>query len=163
MVEPVATIEPPAVTVVEVSDPADANAGIELLDLYAVQLQATPFRARRAIVRLEAATVVYHATNVRMRTRTRVLRHLIAYVTFGPGTSGTVNGISVRPGLLLVAEPEAEAAFVTGAHWESLTFLIAPQEIRAHLTARQRAGTFRLPLGVEALQVDSERVKRLFD
>jgi AraC-like DNA-binding protein len=163
MVEPIATIEQPAVTVVEISDPADANAGIELLDLDAVQLQATPFRARRVIVRLEAATVVYHATNVRMRTRTRVLRDLLAYVTFGPETSGTVNGISVRPGLLLVAEPEAEAAFVTDADWESLSFLLAPQEIRAHLTARQRASTFHLPHGVEALQVDAARVRQLYD
>jgi AraC-like DNA-binding protein len=163
MVEPVVTIEPPAVTVVEISDPAAANAGIELIDMDAVQLQATPFRARRVIVRLEAATVVFHATNFRMRTRTRVLRDLLAFVTFGPQTSGTVNGLSVRPGLMLAAAPEAEAAFVTDSHWESLTFLLAPQEIRAHLTARQRAGTFRLPRGVEALQVDAERVKGLFD
>ena len=163
MVEPISSIEQPAVTVVEISDPAAANAGIELIDLDAVQLQATPFRARRVIVRLKTATVVFHATNVRVRTRTRVLTDLLAYVTFGPQASGTVNGISVRPGLMLAAESEAEAAFVTDAHWESLTFLLAPQEIRAHLIARQRAGTFRLPHGVEPLQVDAERVIRLFD
>ena len=163
MVEPVVTLEPPAVTVVEISDPAAANAGIELIDLDAVQLQATPFRARRVIVRLEAATVLFHATNVRVRTRTRVLRDLVAYDTFGPQTRGTVNGLAVRPGLLIAAESEAEVAFVTDAHWESLAFLLAPQEIRAHLTARQRAGTFRLPHGVEALQADAERVRRLFD
>jgi AraC-like DNA-binding protein len=163
MVEPISSIEQPAVTVVEISDPAAANAGIELIDLDAVQLQATPFRARRVIVRLETATVVFHATNVRVRTRTRVLTDLLAYVTFGPQASGTVNGISVRPGLMLAAESEAEAAFVTDAHWESLTFLLAPQEIRAHLIARQRAGTFRLPHGVEPLQVDAERLIRLFD
>jgi hypothetical protein len=33
MVEPVTTIEPPAVTVVEISDPTAASAGIELIDL----------------------------------------------------------------------------------------------------------------------------------
>jgi AraC-like DNA-binding protein len=163
MTAPVVTTEPPAVTVVEISDPAAANAGIELIDMDAVQLQAEPFRARRVIVRLEAATVVYHATNVRIRTRTRVLRDLIAYDTFGPQTRGTVNGFAVRPGLLLAAESEAEAAFVTDAHWESLALLLPPQEIQAHLTARQRAGTFRLPRGVEVLRADPERVQRLFD
>ncbi|MET0165810.1 MAG: helix-turn-helix domain-containing protein [Vicinamibacterales bacterium] len=163
MAEPIATFEQPAVTVVDISDPAAANAGIELIDLDAVQLQSTPFRARRVIVRLEAATVVFHATNVRMRTRTRVLKDLLAYVTFGTHASGTVNGLSVRPGLMLAAEPDAEAAFVTNAHWESLTFLLAPQEIRAHLNARQRASAFRLPQGVEALRVDAERVRELFD
>ena len=162
MVEP-STTQQPAVTVVEISDPADANAGIELIDLDAVQLQATPFRARRVIVRLEVATVVYHATNVRMRTRTRVLQDLLAYVTFGPKTGGMVNGLSVRPGLMLAAQPGAEAAFVTDADWESLTFLVAPQEIAAHLAARQRSGTFRLPRGVEALQVDPEQVRQLYD
>jgi len=163
MAEPVVTLGPPAVTVVEISDPAAANAGIDLIDLDAVQLQATPFRARRVIVSLETATVVFHATNVRVRTRTRVLRDLVAYDTFGPQTRGTVNGLAVRPGLLLAAESEAEVAFVTDNHWESVALLLPPQEIRAHLTARQRAGTFRLPLGVEVLQADAKRVQRLFD
>ena len=52
-----------AVTVVEISDPTDANAGIELIDLDAVQLQSVPFRARRVVVCAGAATVVFTSTN----------------------------------------------------------------------------------------------------
>jgi AraC family ethanolamine operon transcriptional activator len=74
-----------------------------------------------------------------------------------------VNGLPVRPGMMLAAEPGAEARFVVDAGWESMTFLLPPQEIRAHLTARQREREFRLPQGVEMLHVNVERVHRLFD
>ena len=43
---PPGAIDQPAVTVAEITDPTDANDGIELLDMDAVQLQSTPFRAR---------------------------------------------------------------------------------------------------------------------
>ena len=160
---PSTAIDQPRVTVVEITDPTDANAGIELLDLDAVQLQSIPFRARRVIVHLEASTVVFHSTNLRIRTRTRVRKDLLAYVTFGARARGTVNGLQVRPGFMLAVEPGAEATFVTGAGWESITFLLAPTEIRAHLTERQRESEFHLPQGVETLQVDAEKVRSLFD
>ena len=153
----------PAVTVVEITDPTAVNAGIELLKQDAVQLQSMPLRARRVVVRLDAATVVFHSTNLRMRTRTSVTKDLIAYVTFGPHAHGTVNGLPVRPGLMLSAAAEAEAVFVADAGYESIALLLPPQIIREHLAARQRGDEFRLPQGVEPLQADPEKVRRLFD
>ena len=44
-----------SVTIVDIDDPAAANAGSELFDLHAVQLQSRPFKARRIIVRLDTA------------------------------------------------------------------------------------------------------------
>jgi AraC-like DNA-binding protein len=161
METPVTTGEP-AVTVVEISDPTAAGAGIELIDQDVMQLQSMPLRARRVIVRLESAAVVFHSTNLRVRTRTSVRKGLLGYVTFGPQAKGTVNGVSVRPDLMLIAAPESEARFVADVGWESITFLLPPQDISAHLTARQRQSEFRLPHGVEILQVDAERVGRLF-
>jgi len=152
----------PAVTVVEITDPAAAGAGIELVDLDAMQLQSTPLRARRVIVRLESAAVVFHSTNLRLRTRTRVLEGRLAYATFGPQTNGTANGMALRPDVMLVAEPETEVQFVTNDGYESIAFLLPPEDIRTHLKARQRAVDFRLPQGAETLQVDAERVRRLF-
>jgi AraC-like DNA-binding protein len=163
MVEAPVITSQPAVTVVEISDPTVVGAGIELLDQDVVQLQSMPLRARRVIVRLDAAAVVFHSTNLRVRTRTSVREGLLAYVTFGPQAKGTVNGLPVRPGLMLVAEPEAEARFVADAGWESITFLIPLQDIRAHLTARQRESEYRVPHGVEMLKVNPERVRSLFD
>ena len=157
------TNDRPAVTVVEISDPADANAGIELIDMDAVQLQSVPFRARRVVVRAGAATVVFHSANLRIRTRTRVSKGQIAYDTFGPQSQGTVNGLPVRPGLMLAAGPEAEAGFVVDAGWESITILLPPQDIRDHLVARQREGEFRLPVGIEMLAASPAAASRLFD
>jgi AraC family transcriptional regulator, ethanolamine operon transcriptional activator len=155
---------PPAVTVLEVTDPtAVPNAGIELLDQDAMQLQSMPLRVRRVIVRLEAAAVVFQSTNLRVRTRATVRKGLLGYVTFGPQAQGTVNGLPVRPGMMLAAEPDSEVRFVADAGWESITFLLPPQEISAHLAARQRETEFRLPHGVETLQVDPENVRGLFD
>jgi AraC-like DNA-binding protein len=128
-----------------------------------MQLQSMPLRARRVIVRLESAAVVFHSANLRVRTRTSVRSGLLGYVTFGPQAKGTVNGLPVRPGLMVAAEPEAEARFVVDAGWESITFLLPPQDISAHLTARQRENEFRLPHGVEILQAEAENVRRLFN
>jgi AraC-like DNA-binding protein len=148
--------------VVEISDPTAAGAGIELIDQDVMQLRSMPLRARRVIVRLESAAVVFHSANLRVRTRTSARKGLLGYVTFGPHANGTVNGLPVRPGLMLAAEPEAEARFVVDAGWESITFLLPPQDISAHLAARQRESEFRLPHGVETLQVNEEQVRRLF-
>ena len=48
----------PAVTVVEITDPTAASAGIELIEVDAVQLQPMSLRVRRVIVRLGASAVV---------------------------------------------------------------------------------------------------------
>jgi AraC-like DNA-binding protein len=158
-------INEPAVTVVEIDDPtvAGAGAGMELIDLDAVQLASMPLRAKRVVVRLDACTVVYHSTNARVRTRTSVREGLLAFVTFGPHAQGTVNGLTILPGLMLAAEPGAEAGFVVDAGYESITVLLQPQEIKEHLVARGREGDFRLPSGVEFLQVKAERVGALYD
>jgi AraC-like DNA-binding protein len=154
---------PPAVVVVEITEPTAVNAGIELLDQDAVQLQSTPLRARRVIVRVDAATVVFHSSNLRVRTRTSVHPGLVAYVVFGPRAHGTVNGLPVRPGLMLFAQPDSEAVFVVDPGWESITFLLPPEDLRQHLAARQRLDEFRLPSGIEQLHLDPEKVRRLFE
>lgn len=153
----------PAVTVVEITEPTAVNAGIELYALEAVQLQSVPLRARRVVVRLESATVVFHSTNLRVRTRTTIAPGLVAYVAFGPHTQGTVNGLPIRPGLMLSAAPDAEAVFVAEAGYQSMALLLPPQDIREHLAARQRDAEFRLPRGIEPLHADPDRVRKLFD
>lgn len=153
----------PSVIVVEVSDPAAAGAGLELIDLDAVKLDRTPFRARRVIVRLVGAAVLYHSTNLRVRTRTSTQAGLLGYVTFGPQASGTVNGVPVRAGLMLAAAPGAEGRFVVDTNWESMTFLVESEEMGRHLRARGRQGEFRLSQGVELLEANAGRVRSLFD
>jgi len=152
----------PAVTVVDISDLTAANAGMYLLEQDGMPLQSTPLRARRVIVRLKSVTVVYHSTNLRVRTRTSVQQGLLAYVTFGPRATGTVEGLQVRPGMLVVAEPETVAGFVVDPGYESIALLVRPDDIRKHLSARQREGEFRWPRGVEVLRTDPVPARALF-
>jgi len=152
----------PAVTVVEITEPTAVNAGIELLALDAVQLESVPLRARRVVVRLGSATVVFHSTNLRIRTRTSIAQGLLAYVAFGPQTQGTVNGLPIRPGLMLSAAAQSEAVFVAEAGYQSMAFLLPRRDMREHLAARQRDDELHLPHGIEPLQVDPERVQGLF-
>ena len=152
----------PAVTVVEISDPTAAGAGIELLDLDAVQLQPMPLRARRVIVRLGRSAIVFHSANRRVRTRTSARDGLLAYVTFGPHAVGSVDGLPVGAGSMVAVAPDATAHFVVDAGWESVTLLLQPGEIREHLAARQREGELHVPRGVEMLAVDQEGARRLF-
>ncbi|MFO1311480.1 MAG: helix-turn-helix domain-containing protein [Burkholderiales bacterium] len=152
---------PPAVSVVEISDPTAIGAGIELIDQDAMQLERMPLRARRVIVGLGASAVVYYLTNLRVRTHTSA-RGQMGYVTFGPNSTGTVNGLRVNAGLLLAAAPGAKASFVADAGYESISVLLPPDEIRSHLAARGREGEFCPPRGVEALQVQRSKARRLF-
>jgi AraC family ethanolamine operon transcriptional activator len=153
----------PAVTVVDLSDPAVAGQNLELVDMDAVQLTSTPFRARRVVVHLESSTVVYHSTNHRIRTRTKAQRGQLAYVIFGPQARSTVNGVLMRPELILAVEPETEVVFVTEAGHENITLLLPPADLRAHLRDRGREEDFRLPHGAETLQADAAMVRRLFE
>jgi AraC-like DNA-binding protein len=153
----------PLVTVTEIDDPAAANAGIELLDMDAVQLQSAPLRARRVVVRAGVATVVFHSANLRLRTCTRVTPGQMAFVTFGPEARGSVNGITVGPGLMLAAGPGAEGRFVVEPAWESFDILLPPVELLDHLAARQPAAEFRVPQGIEPLAVSPRAASSLFD
>jgi AraC-like DNA-binding protein len=156
-------IDAPAVSVTDISDPATVGAGVELIDIDAVQLDSQPLRARRVVVRLEAVSLIFHETNRRMRTQTSVQRGLVGYVTFGPQTQGTVNGVKLHPGMMLALPPETAVRFVVEPGYEGVAFLLPPEEIAAHWSARGWEGTFRLPRGVERLQADETLVRRLFD
>jgi len=162
-VDPTANIIEAAVTVDDLTDAATISAGIDLLYHDAMTLQSQPLRARRVIVRLGAAMVVFYTSNLRVRSRTKVREDLLAYVTFGPRARGTVNGLPVRPGMMLAVAPQSEAAFVVDAGWEGMTFLVSPQVIGEHLAIRQREHEFHRPQGVEALQVSEARAQQMFD
>jgi AraC-like DNA-binding protein len=152
-----------AVTVDDIDDPATVNAGIELLDQDAVTLQSQALRARRVTVRLGACVVLFHSCNLHLRTRTSAMGGLLAYVAFGPRARGTVNGLPVRPGMMLAVAPETEVTFVVDPGWEAVAFLLPPPYLGAHLAVRQREREFRMPQGVEPLHVDEARSRQLYD
>lgn len=153
----------PAVTVVEISDPTAGEEGIEVLSQDLLKLEKRPLRARRLIVRLEGSVVLLHSTNLRVRTRTAVHNQLLAYVVVGPQARGTVNGLPLRSDLMLAVEPGTQVEFVVEAGYKSVTVLVPAAVLRSHWIGRQREGHFRVPRGMEVLNVDAVHARGLFD
>jgi hypothetical protein len=138
---------PPAVTVVDFTDPTALGEAVELIQMDAVQLESKPLRVQRVVVRLGASVVMFHSTNRSVRTRTRVQPGFVSCTAFGPRAAGTMNGLPISPDRLLTCVPGIEVEFVVAAGYESVAFLLPPDHIRG----RDREGEFRPSTGVEFL------------
>lgn len=152
----------PAVTVVEITDPTTSGETLEVADWDMVKLASPGLRARRVIVRLEGGMVVYHRTNLRLRTRTTMIPGLVGYGACGPRAKGSANGLPLRPGTMWAAEAGAEIAFVVEPGYESVFAAFTPDEMKAHFQGRQREASLSMPRGAEILRRDPAAVRRFF-
>lgn len=118
---------PSFVEVIDVVNPVAANGCVELLDQDLVQLQGQTLKARRVVVRLGRSVLMYNSTNVRVRTRPRIMNEQVSFVTFGPDATGLVNGFQIRSDMLLVAPHQAMTSLVANPQYESVSFLIQPE------------------------------------
>jgi AraC-like DNA-binding protein len=153
----------PGVTAVEIRDPTVADEGIGVLKRDLLQLESKPLRARQVIVRLTDSMVLYQATNLRVRAHTELHSGLLAYVVFGPRAKGTLNGLPVRPNLMLSAESGIRVEFVAEAGYESVSVLLSPALLVSHLTGRQRRDNLRAPHGIEVFHTKEVHARALFD
>jgi len=149
--------------VVDISDPTAGEEGLEVLSQDLLKLEKRPLRARRLIVRLEGSLVLFHSTNLRVRTRTTVHNQLLAYVVIGPEARGTANGLPMRSDLMLAVGPGTQVEFVVEAGYKSVTVLVPPAVLESHWIGRQREGHFRVPRGMEVLEVDAVHARGLFE
>jgi AraC-like DNA-binding protein len=150
------------VTVVELTDPTTSGETLEVADWDLVKLASPGFRAMRVIVRLEGGIVVYHRSNLRVRTRTTMIPGLVGYGTCGPRAKGSANGLPLRPGTMWAAEAGAEIAFVVEPGYESVSAAFKPDEMKAHFEGRQREASLSIPRGAEILQRNPASVRRFF-
>ena len=148
---------------VDISDPTAGEEGLEVLSQDLLKLEKRPLRARRLIVRLEGSLVLFHSTNLRVRTRTTVHNQLLAYVVIGPEARGTANGLPMRSDLMLAVGPGTQVEFVVEAGYKSVTVLVPPAVLESHWIGRQREGHFRVPRGMEVLEVDAVHARGLFE
>lgn len=160
--EPNKTGPAPAVMVVEISDPTAVGESIEAIKQDVVQLESKPLRVRRVVVRLGSALVLFHSTNLAVRTRTRLHVDFEAYTAFGPQAMGTVNGLPVSPDRVLASMPGAEVEIVVASGYESVAFLFPPNEIKDHLRVRNREDKFRLQQSVDLLRPSPDAAHRLY-
>ena len=151
-----------SVTVVEISDPTVIGPTIRVIEQDVVQLESKPLKVRRVVVRLGSSVVLFHSTNLPVRARTRLPDDSVAYTAFGPNAMGTVNGLAVGPQLVLASMPGVEVEFVVAAGYESVAFLLPPEDIRAHLRGRDREDEFRLPHGAELLTPSPAAAQRMY-
>jgi AraC family ethanolamine operon transcriptional activator len=152
----------PNVTVVEIWDPATAEEDIEVIHQDLVQLRSEPLRARRIVVRLEAVVLIYHSTNLAVRTRTKLMPGLMGVVAFGPQAVGTVNGLRIHPDLMLMAAADTECQFVVEHGYESITVAVPPTDFAAHLRARQLRDPVQLHRTVDLLVCDATKAREFF-
>lgn len=150
------------VTVVEINDPTAVGETIEVVEMDAVQLESRPLRARRVILRLGPSVLMFQSTNLPLRTRTRVRDGFVAFVAFGPHAAGTLNGLPVGPDRILASASGVEVEFVVAGGYESVSFFLPPDDIRAHLRGRHREGEFRVPSGVELLRPSPAAAHELY-
>lgn len=153
---------PLAVEISEIGDPTLANAGFEGFDQDLVQLQSQPLKARQVVVRLDGSVIVYQSTNLRLRSRPTLLKDFIGYLTFGPEASGSANGLPVRNDIMLAVPPSASIGMVTDPGYESIAFLLRPEDVAAHLGVRDLESGFHLPDQVEVLHVGAALAGGLF-
>ncbi len=136
---------------------------MDLLAQDLLPLRSSPLLGRRAVLRLATSAIIHQTASVRVRTRTRPRSGWLAFVLFGPRATGLVNGLQVRPGMMLVAGPNTEAGFVVNPGWESLTVLVPADNARQHLTALHPGSELKWLSGVQVLRVDPVRTRRLFN
>jgi AraC-like DNA-binding protein len=152
----------PVVTVDEIIDPTAANETIEILNQDVVNLGSQGLRARRVTVRLDGVLVLFHRTNLRVRTRTSLSRRFVAYGACGPRAHGSANGLPMRSGTVLAVEPGTEVVLVSEPGYESVFALFEQDDLEFHLRARKQEGLFPTPRGAEVLHRDPASVRRLF-
>jgi len=152
----------PNVTVVEIWDPATMEEDNEVIDQYLVQLRKEPLRTRRVVVRLESTVLMYHSTNLTVRTRTQLVSGLRGVVAFGPQAVGTVNGLLIHPDLMLMAAGHIECQFVAEGGYESITVIVPQRDFEAYLMARQLRDPLQPNRTVDLLVCDTTKARELF-
>jgi AraC family transcriptional regulator, ethanolamine operon transcriptional activator len=150
--KPIPTTPSSVVTIVEIDDPTAVGETIEVIEQDAVQMESRPLRARQVVVHLGTIILTFQSTNRPIRTRTRLQDGFVAFVAFGPQAAGTLNGLPVGPDRVLASTSGVEVEFVVAGGYESVSFFLPPDDLRAHLRGRHREDEFRLPNGVELLQ-----------
>ena len=157
-----AAVAPPHVTVVEICDPTMAEEEIEVINQNLIQLRSEPLHARRVVVRLQSTALVYHSTNLAVRTRTVLSPNLIGFVVFGPEAAGTINGLLICPDLMLMATAGTEGRFVVEPGYESISVCFSPTDLMAHLKARKQWDGRKPQRAVELLVCDVTKTRALF-
>jgi AraC family ethanolamine operon transcriptional activator len=129
-----------SVEIFDIGNPNAANGCVELLDQDLVQLQGQTLKGRQVIVRLGRCVLMYYSTNLRVRTRPRLMKDYVGYIAFGPSAAGLVNGLQVRSDLVIAVPKQAVISMVAHPQYESVAFLLEP-DLLEELVGDSAAGS----------------------
>jgi len=106
--------------------------------------------------------LLYHSTNLAVRTRTTMKPGMIGVVAFGPRAKGKVNGLIVHPNLMLMAAEGTKCQFVVEADYESIVVGISPTDFEAHLRARHLRDPLQRQSVVDLLVCNAKKACEFF-
>lgn len=152
----------PSVSVELLTDPTAVKDGMGVVEQDVISLDERPFFAQRVIVRLEGCVLLFQKTSTRLRSNAKLdLKH-ISFLSIGPRARGIIDGATMHPDTLIIAEPGSVAELVVEAGYSSVTLLIPPENLFEHLTARGRSTEFHLPSGIEILRSSESKNSAFF-
>ncbi len=150
------------VSVFDLTDPATAGKGFEILDQDIVKLESKPLDAKRVVIKLEKSTIVYHSTRHRVCTYTKIPPGVTVFTTFGPASKGTLNGLTLSPQSLVASQSGAAAELVVEAGYESIACIFGPEELSRYFKLLNRDSVSYMPEGVQILQPNSPELRYFF-
>ena len=122
-----------AVSVLEVTDPADTERTLPQLALDLVKLGPTRFYAKRIVLDVDGCVLVYHFAAHPIRSRSQLAGPYQVIATYSPRTTGTMDGRALTPDLLVTAREGAEPELVAGGGYRSVLFFVPPAELERHV------------------------------
>ena len=149
----ISTSTAPAVSVSYMTDPTAVRDSMQVIDQDVISLGQKPFLAKRVMVKLENSVLLFQQTSHRVRSHTTVGSNMMAYAAIGPRAKGTLDGIRMRPELLIIAAPGSEGEMVVDAGYSSVSLLIPPEDLLDHLSARGRGDEFFMPNRADFLRI----------
>ena len=133
------------VEVLTLSDPTKVRDDIEVLDQDVITLSNKPFSAKRVLVSLESVMLIFQNSSHRLRTHTKLHPNLVAFVSIGQRSRGTIDGILLRPDMLISSAPGVEVDFVVEAGYRSITLLISPDHLQKLLPRSEHKARYIVP------------------
>jgi AraC family ethanolamine operon transcriptional activator len=151
-----------AVKITELNDPTSVGESVQAIAQDVVKLSSSPLKARRVEVRLGDCLLLFHSTNLPVRTRTSLHAGFVAFTVFGPDSFGTVNGLPLGADQILASVPGIEVELIVAAGYESVAFLLPPDLIRDHVVRRQLEDEFHIPYNITLLTPYSSGAGELY-
>ena len=151
------------VSVVKITDPTTAHESIELINQDVVNLDPEAFEVKRVTVPLEECCLLYHSSNVAVRTRTRIHKDFETCTILGPQARGSLDGMALHPFALVATGPGAQAEFIVERGYESIAWLVPPQVLDKHLALRGNKREFVFPDDLTIWHPEAEMAQRHFE